>query len=212
MTRTSFLGRLGRTIRGGTAAKSRGLRKEDRKNYEGNKKIYQRRTVRLEEMGGRLAPCSMYCDCSSFNLLAGYDYGNHFRHDGSSLRCVCRKREAECAVLFSHAVLWFLCLEKSLHRRGLRGELSHCKEIDRRSFWNISLWSTLTNPSATDRNCWQTYSSSRNTRHFSREICAQSDTCLHREYNLAMKNKSIRRIAAVQRRRCFAPCAARTLK
>ena len=53
------------------------------------------------------------------------------------------------------------------------------------------------------------YSSSRNTRDFSREIRAQSDTCLHREYNLAMKNKSLRRIAAAQIRRCFAPCAAR---
>ena len=35
------------------------------------------------------------------------------------------------------------------------------------------------------------YSSSRNTRDFSREIRAQSETCLHREYNLAMKNKSL---------------------
>ena len=35
------------------------------------------------------------------------------------------------------------------------------------------------------------YSSSRSTRDFSREIRAQSETCLHREYNLAMKNKSL---------------------
>ena len=34
------------------------------------------------------------------------------------------------------------------------------------------------------------YSSSRNTRVFRHEIRAQSETCLHREYNLAMKNKS----------------------
>ena len=67
------------------------------------------------------------------------------------------------------------------------------------------------------------YSSSRNTRVFRHEIRAQSETCLHREYNLAMKNslsytmlhRSIvthaqaRRIAAAQRGRCFAPCAAR---
>ena len=53
------------------------------------------------------------------------------------------------------------------------------------------------------------YSSSRNTRVFRHEIRAQSETRLHREYNLAMKNKSLRRIAAAQRRRCFAPCAAR---
>ena len=53
------------------------------------------------------------------------------------------------------------------------------------------------------------YSSSRNTRDFNREIRAQSETRLHREYNLAMKNKSLRRIAAAQRGRCFAPCAAR---
>ena len=35
------------------------------------------------------------------------------------------------------------------------------------------------------------YSSSRNTRDFNREIRAQSETRLHREYNLAMKNKSL---------------------
>ena len=35
------------------------------------------------------------------------------------------------------------------------------------------------------------YSSSRNTRVFRHEIRAQSETCLHREYNLAMKNKSL---------------------
>ena len=35
------------------------------------------------------------------------------------------------------------------------------------------------------------YSSSRNTRIFRQEICAQSETRLHREYNLAMKNKSL---------------------
>ena len=35
------------------------------------------------------------------------------------------------------------------------------------------------------------YSSSRNTRDFSREIRAQSEIWLHREYNLAMKNKSL---------------------
>ena len=67
------------------------------------------------------------------------------------------------------------------------------------------------------------HSSSRNTRDCSREIRAQSETRLHREYNLAMKNKSLsctmlhwsivthaqaRRIAAAQRIRCFAPCAA----
>ena len=51
--------------------------------------------------------------------------------------------------------------------------------------------------------------SSRNTRVFRHEIRAQNDTCLHREHNLAMKNKSLRRIAAAQRGRCFAPCAAR---
>ena len=34
------------------------------------------------------------------------------------------------------------------------------------------------------------YSSSRNTRVFRHEIRAQSETCLHREYNLAMKNKA----------------------
>ena len=32
-------------------------------------------------------------------------------------------------------------------------------------------------------------------RGFSREIRAQSETCLHCEYNLATKNKSLRRIA-----------------
>ena len=42
------------------------------------------------------------------------------------------------------------------------------------------------------------YSSSRNTRAFSREIRAQGDTRLHREYNLAMKNKCLRRIADVR--------------
>ena len=42
------------------------------------------------------------------------------------------------------------------------------------------------------------YSSSRNTRDFNHEICAQSETRLHREYNLAMKNKSLRRIADVR--------------
>ena len=47
------------------------------------------------------------------------------------------------------------------------------------------------------------YSSSRNTRDFNREIRAQSETRLHREYNLAMKNKSLRRVAAAQRGRCF---------
>ena len=35
------------------------------------------------------------------------------------------------------------------------------------------------------------YSSSYNTHDFSREMCAQSETCLHREYNLTMKNKSL---------------------
>jgi len=35
------------------------------------------------------------------------------------------------------------------------------------------------------------YSSSRNTRDFSREIRAQSEIWLHREYHLAMKNKSL---------------------
>ena len=34
------------------------------------------------------------------------------------------------------------------------------------------------------------YSSSRNTRVFRHEIRAQSDARLHREYNLAMKNKA----------------------
>ena len=57
--------------------------------------------------------------------------------------------------------------------------------------------------------CCVFYSSSRNTRDFNHEIRAQRDIWLHREYNLAMKNKSLRRIAAAQRRRCFAPCAAR---
>ena len=40
-------------------------------------------------------------------------------------------------------------------------------------------------------------SSSRNTRDFSSEICAKSEIRLHREYNLAMKNKRLRRIADV---------------
>ena len=68
------------------------------------------------------------------------------------------------------------------------------------------------------------YSSSRNTRDCSREILAQSDICLHREYDPAIKNKSLsytmlhwsivthaqaRRIAAALRGRCFAPGAAR---
>ena len=35
------------------------------------------------------------------------------------------------------------------------------------------------------------YSSSRNTRDFNHEIRAQSEIWLHREYNLAMKNKSL---------------------
>ena len=35
------------------------------------------------------------------------------------------------------------------------------------------------------------YSSSRNTRVFRQEIRAQSETCLHRGYNLVMKNKSL---------------------
>ncbi len=67
-------------------------------------------------------------------------------------------------------------------------------------------------------------SSSRNTRVFRLETRAQNDTCLHREYNLVMKNKSLsctmlhrsivthaqaRRIAAAQRGKCFAPCSAR---
>ena len=34
------------------------------------------------------------------------------------------------------------------------------------------------------------YSLARNTRDFSREIRAQSEIWLHREYNLAMKNKT----------------------
>ena len=56
------------------------------------------------------------------------------------------------------------------------------------------------------------YSSSRNTRDFSREIRAQSEACLHREYNLTMKNKSLRRIADVRsgRRLRAAHVAART--
>ena len=37
------------------------------------------------------------------------------------------------------------------------------------------------------------YSSSRNPRDFNHEIRAQSETRLHREYNLVMKNKSLRR-------------------
>ncbi len=35
------------------------------------------------------------------------------------------------------------------------------------------------------------YGSSRNTRDLSHEIRAQSETRLHREYNLTMKNKSL---------------------
>ncbi len=56
------------------------------------------------------------------------------------------------------------------------------------------------------------YSSSRNIRDFSREIRAQSDSCLHREYNLAMRNKSLLRIADVRsgRRLRAAHVAART--
>ena len=56
------------------------------------------------------------------------------------------------------------------------------------------------------------YSSSRNTRDFSREIRAQSEIWLHREYNLAMKNKSLRRIADMRsgRRLRAAHVAART--
>ena len=42
------------------------------------------------------------------------------------------------------------------------------------------------------------YSSSRNTRDFNHEIRAQSEIRLHREYNLAMKNKSLRRMADVR--------------
>ena len=53
------------------------------------------------------------------------------------------------------------------------------------------------------------YSSSRNTRDFEREIRAQSETHLHREYSPAMKNNSPRLIAAVQRGKCFTPCAVR---
>ena len=55
-------------------------------------------------------------------------------------------------------------------------------------------------------------SSSRNIRDFSREIRAQSDSCLHREYNLAMRNKSLLRIADVRsgRRLRAAHVAART--
>ena len=34
------------------------------------------------------------------------------------------------------------------------------------------------------------YSLARNTRDFSREIRARSEIWLHREYNLAMKNKT----------------------
>ena len=56
------------------------------------------------------------------------------------------------------------------------------------------------------------YSSSRNTRDFSREIRAQSEIWLHREYNLTMKNKSLRRIADMRsgRRLRAAHVAART--
>ena len=42
-----------------------------------------------------------------------------------------------------------------------------------------------------ERTSADVYSSSRNTRDFSREIRAQDDTRLHREYNLAMKNKRL---------------------
>ena len=42
------------------------------------------------------------------------------------------------------------------------------------------------------------YSSSRNTRDFNHEIRAQSEIRLHREFNLAMKNKNLRRIADVR--------------
>ncbi len=41
------------------------------------------------------------------------------------------------------------------------------------------------------------YSFSRSTRVSGREIRAQKDTYLHREYDLAMKNISLRRIAAL---------------
>ena len=71
------------------------------------------------------------------------------------------------------------------------------------------------------------YSSSRNSLDFSREIRTQSETSLHREYNLVMQNKSLsytmlhwsivthalaRRIAAVRsgRRLRAAHFAART--
>ena len=56
------------------------------------------------------------------------------------------------------------------------------------------------------------YSSSRNIRDFNREIRAKSETRLHREYNLAMKNKSLRRIADMRsgRRLRAAHVAART--
>ena len=47
------------------------------------------------------------------------------------------------------------------------------------------------------------YSSSRNTRDFNREIRAQSETRLHREYNLAMKNKRLRRIALRAQRKAL---------
>ena len=47
------------------------------------------------------------------------------------------------------------------------------------------------------------YSSSRNTRDFSQEKSAQGDTRPHREYDLAMKNKSLRRIADVRSRGRF---------
>ena len=42
------------------------------------------------------------------------------------------------------------------------------------------------------------YSSSHNTRDFNHETRAQSEIRLHREYNLAMKNKSLWRIADVR--------------
>ena len=44
---------------------------------------------------------------------------------------------------------------------------------------------------------------------FNHEIRAQNDIRLHRESNPAMKNKSLRRITAVQSGKCFAPRAAR---
>ena len=47
------------------------------------------------------------------------------------------------------------------------------------------------------------YSSLRNIRDFSCGIHAQSDTSLHREYNLAMKNKSRRWIALRAQRKAL---------